>query len=162
MQAEIFIELLRNVIFLPGDWHTGMNMLQSVYKVFWTDILSPMKLFLGRKWIAKDICGCYFQAARLVRYIHNSMSTYLLRCFVSATFDDITNMMESHKNANVLCYVASAYHNWLSDAITSTDQHLHVCANFMSMSGNFLEFVHAYRCQDSVSIKSGYSLFAPR
>jgi hypothetical protein len=148
-------------MFLPGDWHTGMNMLQSVYKVFWTDILSPMKIFLGWKRIAKDIRGCYFQAAHLVRYIHNSMSTYLLRCFVSATFDDIINMMESHKNANVLCYVASAYRNWLSDAITSSDQHLRVCANFMTMPGNFLEFVHAYRCQDSVSIKSGYSLFAP-
>jgi hypothetical protein len=162
LQADIFLESFRNIMFLPGDWHTGMNMLQSINKVFWTDILGPMKLFLGWKRIAKDVRGCYFQAARLVRYIHNSMSTYLLRCFVSATFDDITDMMESHQNADVICYVASVYGNWLSEAITSTDQHLRVCAHFISMSGNFLEFVHAYRYQDSVSIESGYTLFAPR
>ncbi len=30
------------------------------------------------------------------------------------------------------------------------------------MSGNYLEFVQAYRTQDSVMIESGYSWFAPR
>jgi hypothetical protein len=30
------------------------------------------------------------------------------------------------------------------------------------MSGDFLEFVQAYRCQDSVIIESGYSCLAPR
>ena len=64
MQAEVFLEAFRNVMFMPGDWHTGMNMLQSIYKVFWTDILGPMKSFLGWKCIAKDVRGCYFQAAR--------------------------------------------------------------------------------------------------
>ncbi len=32
----------------------------------------------------------------------------------------------------------------------------------MTMSGDFLEFVQAYRTQDSVMIESGYSWFAPR
>jgi hypothetical protein len=143
MQAEIFLESFWNIMFLPGDWHTGMNMLQSVYKVFWADILGPMKLFLGWKRIAQDVRGCYFQAVQLVRYIHNSLSTYLLLCFVSATFDNITDTMESHQHADIICYFASAYGNWLSEAITSTDQHLRLCAHFISMSGNFLEFVHA-------------------
>ena len=140
MQAEIFLESCWSIMFLLGDWHTRMNMLHLVYKVFWTNIIGPMKLFLGWKRITKDVCGCYFQAARLVRYIHNSISTYLLQCFVSGTFDDITHMMESHQNANVLCYVASASRDWLSEAITSADQHLCVCAHFMCMSGNFLDF----------------------
>jgi hypothetical protein len=30
------------------------------------------------------------------------------------------------------------------------------------MLGDFLEFVNAYRCQDSITIESGYSWFAPR
>jgi hypothetical protein len=59
MQAEIFLESFQNIMFLPGDWHTGMNMLQSIYKVFWTDILSPNKSFLGWKQISKDVRGCY-------------------------------------------------------------------------------------------------------
>jgi hypothetical protein len=47
IQAEIFLESFNNIMFLPGDWHTRMNMLQSIYKVFWVDILHPMKTFLG-------------------------------------------------------------------------------------------------------------------
>ena len=74
MQAEIFLESFQNIMFLPGDWHTGMNMLQSIYKVFWTNILSPIKSFLAWKQISKDVWGCYFQAAHLVRYIHNVLS----------------------------------------------------------------------------------------
>jgi hypothetical protein len=51
MQAEIFLESFQNIMFLPGDWHTGMNMLQSIYKVFWTDILSPIKAtYIGTKY----------------------------------------------------------------------------------------------------------------
>ena len=108
MQAEIFLDSFKNVMFLPGDWHTGMNMLQSIYKVFWTDILSPMKSFLGWKRISKDVRGCYFQAARLVRYLHNVLSTYLLRCFVSSTYDEITERMTNNAHADVLCWIGSS------------------------------------------------------
>jgi hypothetical protein len=37
MQAKIFFESFQNIMFLPGDWHTGMNMLQLIYKVFWIE-----------------------------------------------------------------------------------------------------------------------------
>jgi hypothetical protein len=162
MQSEIFLDSFKNVMFLPGDWHTGMNMLQSIYKVFWTDIVSPMKSFLGWKRISKDVRGCYFQAARLVRYIHNVLSTYLLRCFVSSTYDEITERMTDNANADVLCNLAMSYREWLMKSLKSSDQHLRLCAHFMTMSGDFLEFVNAYRCQDSITIESGYSWFAPR
>ena len=115
MQAEVFLDSFQNVMFLPGDWHTGMNMLQSIYKVFWTDILGPMKSFLGWKRISKDVRGCYFQAARLVRYIHNVMSTYLLRCFVSFRFNGISESMKECANADVLCNIAVQYREWLTD-----------------------------------------------
>jgi hypothetical protein len=80
MQAEIFLDVFQQVMFMSSDWHMGMNMLQSIYRVFWTDILNPMKTFLGWKRILSDVHGCYFQAARLVRYVYDGMSTYLLRC----------------------------------------------------------------------------------
>ena len=120
-----------------------------------------MKGFLGWKRISKDVCGCYFQAACLVRYIHNSMSTYLLCCFVSNHFDEICEMMASLSNADVLCHVASEYCKWILDSIKSSDHHLCLCVHFTSMSGDFLEFVHAYRCQDSIIVESGYSWFVP-
>ena len=137
-------------------------MLQSIYKVFWTDILCPMMSFLGWKQISKDVRGCYFQAARLVRYIHNVLSTYLLRCFVSSTYDEITERMIDNTNADVLCNLTMLYHQWLMKSLKSSDQHLSFCIHFTTMLGDFLEFVNAYRCQDSITIKSGYSWFAPR
>jgi hypothetical protein len=33
-QAEIFLDAFKLVMFLPGDWHTGLNMLMSIYKFF--------------------------------------------------------------------------------------------------------------------------------
>ena len=61
MQAKIFLDSFHNIMFLLGDWHTCMNMLQSIYKVFWVDLLFPMKTFLGWKQISSNVCGCYFQ-----------------------------------------------------------------------------------------------------
>ena len=121
-----------------------------------------MKSFLGWKRISKDVRGCYFQAARLVRYIHNVLSTYLLRCFVSSTYDEITEHMIDNANADVLCNLTMLYRQWLMKSLKSSDQHLRLCIHFTTMSGDFLEFVNAYRCQDSITIESGYSWFAPR
>jgi hypothetical protein len=162
MQAEIFLQSFHNIMFLPRDWHLEVNMLQSIFKVFWVDILNPMKKFLGWKRISRDIPGSYFQAARLICYVHNVMSTHLLCCYVSATFVNLTKRMQNHYEANVLCSVAKSYRDWLLDGIKSSDKHLRVCAHFMSMSGNFLKFVQAYRYQDSIIIKSGNSWFAPQ
>jgi hypothetical protein len=119
--------------------------------------LSPMKSFLGWKQISKDVRGCYFQAARLFWYIHNVLSTYLLRCFVSSTYDDITESMTKNANADVLCNITMSYREWLMKSLKSSDQHLRLCVHFTTMSGNFLEFVNAYRCQDSITIECGYS-----
>ena len=142
MQAKIFLDSFKIVMFLPGDWHsTGMNMHHSIYKVFWTDIMSLMKSFLGLKRISKDVRGCYFQAARLVRYIHNVLSTYLLRCFVSSTYDEITESMTENANADVLCNLAMSYREWLMNLLISSNQHLQLCVHFMTMTGDFLEFV---------------------
>jgi hypothetical protein len=65
LQAEIFLEVFDNVMFLPGNWHTRMNMLQSLYKLFWTDLLRPLRDILGCKRIAKDVWSCYYQALQL-------------------------------------------------------------------------------------------------
>ncbi len=80
IKAEIFLDSFCNIMFLPGDWYTDMNMLQSIYRMFWVEILNPMKTFLGWKRILRDVWGCYFQSAWLVQHIHNFMSMYLLCC----------------------------------------------------------------------------------
>ncbi len=117
---------------------------------------------LGWKRISRDVRGCYFQAARLVRYIHNTMSTYLLRCYLLHMYDHIAESSPNCEEADVLYSVAVSYRDWILNGIKSTDKHLHLCSHFMTMSGDFLEFVQAYCTQDSVMIESGYSLFVPR
>ncbi len=94
--------------------------------------------------------------------IHNVLSTYLLQCFVSSIFDDIAKSMNKRANADVICNVAILYREWLMKSLKSSEQHLRLCVHFMTMSGNVIEFVNAYRCQDSITIESGYSWFAPR
>ena len=63
IQAEIFLNAFDQVMFLPGDWHTGMNQLQSIYKLFWMDLLKPLWDHLAWKRILKDVRQCYYQAS---------------------------------------------------------------------------------------------------
>jgi hypothetical protein len=70
--------------------------------------------------------------------------------------------MYERANADELCNVAILYPEWLMKSLKSGDQHLRLCVHFMTMSGNFLELVNAYCCQDNITIESGYSWFAPR
>ncbi len=77
IRAEIFLEAFDKVMLLPGDWHTGMIMLQSIYKLFWTDLLKPLRDILGWKRIAKGVWSCYFQASRLVKFTNEVVSSYL-------------------------------------------------------------------------------------
>jgi hypothetical protein len=75
----MFLEAFDNIVFLPGNRHTGMNMLQTLSKLFWTDLVKPLIDILGWKRIAKDVRACYYQASQLVKYMHNVVSSYLIR-----------------------------------------------------------------------------------
>ena len=83
IQAEIFLDAMSNIMFIPGDWHTGMNYLQSIYKVFWDVLLRPLKDMLGWSRITKDVRGCYYQASRLLVYCHQQFTRYLLQDYIS-------------------------------------------------------------------------------
>ncbi len=62
IQAQIFLEAFDNIMFMPDNWHAGMNMLQSLHKLFWTDLLKSLRDILGLKRMAKDVRSCYYQA----------------------------------------------------------------------------------------------------
>ena len=121
-------------MFLPRDGHLEMNMLQSIYKVFWTDLLSPMNIFLGWKLISRDICAYYFQAARLMRCVHNSMSTYLLRCYISLMYNDISKIMTTGNELNVLYGLVVQYLKWISNGLKSITEHLRLGCHVLNMS----------------------------
>ncbi len=160
LQAEIFLDAFDKVMFLPGDWHTGMNMLQSIYKLFWTNLLKPLWDILGWKRISKDVSGCYFQAYRLVKYANNVVSTYLLRSYMHCHYEIYVNGLIHDDPADLYCLIAVNYHSFLMQLGQSTDEHLRMIVNFSNVSLDFLEFVAAYQSQDNITVKSGYKWFA--
>jgi hypothetical protein len=71
------------------------------------------------------------------------IGTVDLQCYVSSKLLDITDQMHNQREADVICRVAVLYRLWILKQIKSSDKHLRLIAHFMSMSGDFLEFVHA-------------------
>ena len=58
-QSDFFGKALGTVMAVPGDWHSGLNMAQSIFKCHWKALLEPMKDCLGWKGINEQVCGCY-------------------------------------------------------------------------------------------------------
>jgi hypothetical protein len=161
MQAEIFLNAFNCVMFLPGDWHAGMNMLQSIYKIFWADILKPFRDLLKWKCISNDVRGCYFQASCLVQYSNDVVSSYLIRLYISRYHKKYDYRMNQDETGNVLCSIAINFDKFLSRSLSSSDKHLTLIVNFLIVSSDFLGFIQAYRSQDSISVENGYKMFAP-
>jgi hypothetical protein len=162
IQSEIFLEAFNKVLFLPGNWHTGMNMLQSIYKLFWTNLLKPLRDLLGWKRISKDVWSCYYQALQLVKYTNNVVSSYLIQAFISHHILSYEDCILDGAPGDLLCSIAIDFQQFLIQSINhSSDDHLKLIVNFLFVSSNFLEFVLAYQNQDSIGIETGYLSFAP-
>jgi hypothetical protein len=161
LQAEIFIEAFDHVMLLPGDWHMGMNMLQSIYKLFWTDLLEPFHDLLWWQQISKDIRGCYFQASRLVQYANDVIYSYLICLYILKYYGDYKDMMNTDEPGNVMYQIAVHFEMFLSHAFQSTYEHLKLLVNFLFVSSEFLKFVAAYRAEDSITVRNAYKAFAP-
>jgi hypothetical protein len=135
----------------------GMKMLQSIYKLFWTDLLKQLRGVLGWKRILKDICGCYFQASRLVKFVNDVVSTYLLCSYLHCHYDKYANGLIHHEPADLLRRIAVDYHSFLIQSGRSTDEHLRMIV--------YISNVSSVCCCISVSghhpIKSGDKWFAP-
>jgi hypothetical protein len=148
-------------MFLPGDWHTGINMLQSVFNLFWSDLLKPLHDLLGWKRISQDVRGCYFQASCQVKYANKVLLSYLMRLYIFRYYEFYADYMMDSVPPNVLCHIALDYQLFLEWLGRSTDEHLRLIVNFILVSSDFLEFLLAYRSQDSVTVEHGYKWFAP-
>jgi hypothetical protein len=161
IQAQIFLEALNNVMFMPGDWHAGMNMLQSLHKLFWTNLLKPLRDILGWKRIAKDVRSCYYQALQLVKYTNNVRSYFLIRAFQLHHYESYEDRMRDDNTGDLLCSIVVEFQLFLSRLLQLTDDHLKLMANVLLVLGEFLEFVSKYRSQDNITIEKGYQCFAP-
>ncbi len=143
LQAEIFLDALNRVIFLPCDCHSGLNMLQSIYKLFWLDLLEPFRDFLQCKCVSKDIQGCYFQALQLLHYSDKDISLYLICLQRNQECYEVS--MSEEEPSNVLCQIALDFEMFLSCALLSSNKHLKLVVNFILVLSDFLEFLGAYR-----------------
>jgi hypothetical protein len=97
----------------------------------------------------------------LVQYSNDVVSSYLIRLYIARYHEKYDDRMNEDKTANVLCSMAIDFDEFLTCSLTSSDEHLILIVNFLLVSSDFLEFVKAYRAQDSISIENGYQTFAP-
>ncbi len=137
-------------------------MLQSLYKLFWTDLLKLLREILGWKRIAKkDVWSCYYQALRLVKYTNDVITSYLIRLSPLRHCKSYEDRMRDDNPGDLLCSIATELQLFLSRLMQLTDKHLKLMVNFLLVSGEFLEFVLAHRAQDSITIEKGYQWFEP-
>jgi hypothetical protein len=162
IQSEVFLDAVLDTQFLPGDWHTSLNMLQSIFNVHWHWLLSPLKDML--KWcrISVDVCGCYYQASKLVMLTNQSFKAYLIQAVVTKFNDEIRGLLDSELDrADVIVEIVKKYQLWLIKNKYSDDEFLRAASNFIIMSDDLIDFVDSIRRQDSIGIEDGYQCFAP-
>jgi hypothetical protein len=111
--------------------------------------------------ISKDVRGCYFQALLLVQYSNNVISSYLIRLYLLRNKECYEVRMNEDRPANVFSQIAVNFEMFLSHSLLSSNEHLKLVVNFLSVSSEFFEFVQAYRALDSITVENGYKAFAP-
>ena len=84
LQADIFIQAMSVVMEIPGDWHTSLNMLQSIYTLYYDGFLDGFQELLKFKRIGKDIRSCYFQASRLMKLVHHELMRFFIHSYVAS------------------------------------------------------------------------------
>ena len=85
IQSEVFLKALTVIQEVPGDWHTGVNMLSSIYNVYYHGFLEEFQGLLHWKWenVKKDVRSCYFQVSWLATFVHDELCQLFIHIFVS-------------------------------------------------------------------------------
>ena len=159
LQADVFLQAMSVVMEIPGDWHTSLNMLQSIYTLYYDGFLDGFQELLKFKRIGKDIRSCYFQASRLVKLVHNELMRFFIHSYVSSRSESHADQSDSDE-----CYVGrvtTEFMEYLDELRTSDDAWISSCANFLSISFDFIEFETAFRVGDSISLEAGYQRHVP-
>ena len=164
IEKEVFKDTLSRLIIHPGDWHAGLTCLQTVYNIFWDDILCSVCKKLKWKRVGKDVRDCYFNASRLLRYTYHQLLKILMQNYISEQWPLLRSMFEvsneDRSEENYFCFVSVNFGDWLEKLHTSSDEWLRACSFFIRMSRDFFSFVRAYRTGDSVAVENGYQTFA--
>ena len=114
-QCDEFENALKTVQSMPGDWHTGLNMLQSIFKPFYNTLLDPIKDLLKWKRVNDEVKGCYYQASRLVKLTNEELHRFMMQRFVSAHWYLYEELFEDRATSNfdVFCSISHEYQQYL-------------------------------------------------
>jgi hypothetical protein len=89
------------------------------------------------------------------------MLPYLIRSFLSCHYESYEDRTRDDNHGGLLGSIAIELQLFLSESLHSTDEQIKLMFIFLFVSQESLEFVSAYRAQDSITIDKGYQWFAP-
>ena len=151
---------------LPGDWHTGLNASQSIFKIFYKPLLHPLQDLLGWKRINEAVSRCYYQATRLIKFVNEELHRFLMQQFVASRWERFKAMFQNDtiSNNDVYCKISHEYQQYLREIedrdIDGEDEFLKMCALFLHMSDEDLFlFIQSYRSADSIATIKWYDWF---
>ena len=157
-QCDEFEKALDTLMSLPGDWHTGLNMVGSIFKTFYKPLLQPVQDLLQWKRINYKVSKCYYQASRLIKLTNAELHRFLLQNFVSERWSTYKEMLEDDVNSppDIFCTLTQDYRDYLLELENCDDEEqdefLKMCALFLHMSDDFLFFVGSYRANDAIGV----------
>ena len=118
------------VVEAPGDWHTGLKMLTSIYNLYYHGFLEQFQCLLRWNRINKDVRSYYYQSTRLVSFVSEELNHFFMQ-------DLVANRKETSSNASdvqYLCNAAEDYMDYMEAKRNSDDKWIVTCANFLQMS----------------------------
>ena len=104
---------------LPGDWHTGLNMAQSIYNVFYNRFLDQFQDLLHWQRINSDVSSCYYQATRLVTFVFDELIRFFAHKYMSQRVP--TQAEREMNDADYISAVALGFQGYVSSLKTSRD-----------------------------------------
>ena len=104
--AKLVLDVFDHALFAPGDWHTGMNMLQAIFKIYWHMIIKHFKVWLKIDRLSKDVSKCYYEASKIVLFCNWEFSRYLWHHFISKNWDDYCSQNWLISDVNVVTQIA--------------------------------------------------------
>ena len=160
VQAEVFLKAMSVVMTLPGDWHSGLNIAQSIFSYSYHGFLEEFQQMLGWKRINKDVSSSYFQSTRLIMFVFEELTRFFVHQYVS----EKTNVSDGsvHSPSEFIVSHANGFGKWMESLKDSADKWISSCAVFWEMAHHLLEFINAYRVGDAVAVEVGYHMHLPR
>ena len=87
------LNVFDRALFAPGDWHTGMNMMQAIFKIYWHMIIKHSKVWLKIARLSNDVSKCYYEASKIVLFCNREFTRYLWHYFIST--NDVSKCRDS-------------------------------------------------------------------